>query len=387
MKFKKLLCTILIILGSSSFYAQVIITEIYHDTPYPERYDGRSPQSGPHHLGEFIELYNYTTEDIPLKGWSLTDRVSKYIFPDDAVIRSESFIVVAYRDLYYGPGTGDYFPLFYPTTQGKESQIFYQGNIMLRNRLEEVHLNMGYIRGVNFNQYRIFRNEWYNASPPPSNEDQAYNDLPHMNYYINSYQLSSNGNFYFATANPLAADYVPPTQNLEEIAAFQEALLQNYSNYTWDYYSNLLLNITCPLVIPVVEQSPTGLYLDNNICFGYDISGNNTSAYDCASNDDETTNPNVGLYTASEIEDITSKIMIHPNPTTGIINISWDSTVNGKISQVEVSNFGGVSIGNVSISNNASSAVFDITNQPATIYIITFTLNTGQLISKNVIKN
>lgn len=386
MKLKKLLCTVLIILGSSNFYAQVVITEIYHDTPYPERYDGRSPQSGPHHLGEFIELYNYTTEDIPLKGWSITDRVSKYIFPDNAIIRSESFIVVAYRDLYYGPDTGDYFTLYFPTTQGKEDQIYYQGNVMLRNRLEEVHLNMGSIRGVNFNQYRIFENEWYNASPPPSNEDQAYDDLPNMNYYVSSYQLASNGTFHFATANPLDANYVPPTQRLEEITAFQDALLLNYANYTWDYYSNLLLNMSCPLVISTIEQPVTGIYLDNSICFDYDISGNNISSHECASDEDQT-NPNTGLYTAAEIEDISSKIIIYPNPTTGIINITWDNTVNGKITQVEVSNFGGVSIGNVSISSSATSTVFDITNQPATIYITTFTLNTGQLISKNVIKN
>jgi hypothetical protein len=367
-------------------YPQLVITEIYHDTPYTERYD-RGYSHRAHHLGEFIEIYNYTTETIPLKGWSLSDRVSVYNFPDDASIPSEGFLLVAFRDLYYGPDTGNYFPSFFPNTQGQENKILYQGNMMMRNDKEEVHINMGPIRGINFDHYPIFKTSWYSAMRPVSNEDPRYEDTSHMNYYLDSFQLGESNIFSKAAATPLYANYVPPTQRLEDIPEFQEAVTQNTANITWEYYSNLLLEMSCPVVIPQVEQPAMGNYSEVILCFDYDPSGNTTIIYNCSDEENDPESPNTeNLYTEEEIEDISSRIGIYPNPTYGNLTIAWDDTVDGKITQIRINNFSGVSIGEVPITENQSSANFDISGQPATVYITTFTLNTGQLISKNVIK-
>lgn len=379
MSFKTTIFALLFII-SVPLYSQIAITEVYYDTPYTEFYDRGYPYSA-HHLGEYIELYNYTTEDIPLKGWSITDKASKYTFPDDAVIHSESYIIVAYRDLYYGPDTGNYIPHFFPTTQGKETQIYYQGTLMLRNNIEMVNLNMGPLRGVDFNEYPIFTMSWIDDF-----EESNYDNSPTVNYYTSSLHLQSDNSFTYSTATPLTSDFVPATQNIEDIPSFQDALIANTGNYTWDFYVERLLNVSCPVVINQIEQAPAGTYLPLVRCFNYDVSGNNIASADCSDEEDELMESASSTYNQDELDDIASKIYLYPNPTSSIANISWDDTVIGKINSIQVTNASGIHIGAISVSNSDSTASFNITNQPSTIYIVTFTLDSGQMISKNLIK-
>ena len=377
---KKILFGLLTISFTVS-YSQVIITEIYHNTPFSEHYDRGYPFAA-HHLGEFIELYNYSTEDIPLKGWYITDHVSRYNFPNNAVIPSEGFIIVAYRDLYYGPSTGNYFTNFFPSTQGKDAQIFYQGSLMLRNNIEDLHIHMGEIRGIDFKGYTLY-STGYEFIDPPTNYDANvtnYSSVP-------SLHLTANGNYNESTPSPLDAAYVPPTQNLEEIVSFQEALIENTANQTWSHYANLLISMSCPLVINYVEQTPSDIYLDSGKCFSYDISGNNVSSIDCLAEEESDNNNPVTEFTSAEIDEIASQIYLTPNPTAGVVHISWEDSVIGKISSIQVVNTAGISIGPIiTITSVTNSTNFNIINQPSGIYIVNFTLITGQFISKNVIK-
>lgn len=385
MGIRKLYAAFFALCGMTAF-SQVAITEIYYDTPYSE-FSDRGQSYGPHHLGEYIELYNYTTEDLPLKGWYITDNASKYVFPDNAVIASESFLLVAYRDFYW-PESGNYFTNFFPTTQGKEAQILYQGQMMMRNRHEGVNLHMGFVRGTDLRGHTIHSTHWYNDGFDANMDPNYYTNPSLVNYYLSSIHLGSNGNFYPSVATPLTSDYVPPTQDLEDIASFQQASQDNYSGLTWETYSNAILAITCPLVIPVVEQGVPWTDTILEKCFNYDQSGNNVSVSSCDESD-ESEEPGIvpgSQYDNSEMEEIASSIILYPNPTSSVVNVQWNASINGKIVQIQSFSNSGVNFSTLPVMPFQSSAVVNLSYQPTGIYILIFVLDTGQSISKNVMK-
>lgn len=391
MKIKNIFLTIIFNLCSFSIYSQIAITEVYYDTPYYEQYYGQST-NGTHHAGEYIELYNYTTEDITMNGWTLTDIASKYTFPQDLVIPSESFIIIAYRDLYLAPQTGNYFPTFFPSTAGRDSQIRHQGDMMLRNKMEYLTLRMGMVRGTNMKQYPIQQMHWY-ATSTDSNQDPGIENPSNVNFYIPSLHLTSSGEFVSSTATPLSADYVPATQNLETIPAYVAAVNAVYSNLTWEEYSRAILQATCTLVIPTIEQSPLQDSSNLRKCFNYDISGNYESALTCVEDQNRQADIEAAStetieqeYTTEELEDIASKIMLYPNPTSSIATISWDVSISGKISDIRVFNTTGMHITSISITPSQSSAVVDLSGQSSGIYLADFVLDSSQQISRNIIK-
>ncbi|MGC4040406.1 MAG: lamin tail domain-containing protein [Flavobacterium sp.] len=261
---KKQFLLLILILNSYAVISQITITEVYYDTPFLEdiyHYDNigeQLPTPFLHHMGEYIELYNYSSEDIPLKGWAITDNVSRYDFPNNAIIRANQFIVVAYR----GYGQPDYFTSFFPTTAGKQAQIFYQDKIMLRNMGEELKLHAGDIRGLNCKNKVIQRviwgvstsgynvlldNTWYPETSSPNAFD----------FYLPSLHYLAGTTYAHATASPLEEEVVLPTQDLEDILMVQETLNDLLSDFTWDYYSDAVLANTCPDDINIVEQNPS----------------------------------------------------------------------------------------------------------------------------------
>ncbi|KQS53196.1 lamin tail domain-containing protein [Flavobacterium sp. Leaf359] len=376
---KKLFFAVFALLCGISAFSQIAITEIYYDTPYIERTDRAY-----HHLGEYIELYNYTTEDLSLKGWSITDNASKYVFPDNVIIPSQSFIVVAYRDPF--EPIGDYFTTFFPTTIGKESQIFYQGNVMFRNKTENISLNVGFVRGTDLRGYAIQSASWHNDEFD-RHFNPGYMNPSGVNFYLESLHLSNEEYFYPGTPTPLTAAYVPPTQNLEDIASFQQASQDNYASLTWETYSNAILAITCPLTINVVQQTAPYINPVLKKCFSHDASGNLVSTFLCDENNERTNDSGQAFeYGSSELEEIASKIILYPNPTSTTVNVQWDGSINGKITQMQVFNTGGINISNTTILVSQSSTVIDLSYQPTGIYIVRFLLDSGQFISKNVMK-
>ncbi|MFI3298696.1 MAG: lamin tail domain-containing protein [Rikenellaceae bacterium] len=69
----------------------VYVNEVYHDNSdeVPGEHDWDTDR-------DFVEFYNATDADISLKGWSMTDdkATEYYYFPDDAVIKAGSFLVL-----------------------------------------------------------------------------------------------------------------------------------------------------------------------------------------------------------------------------------------------------------------------------------------------------
>jgi hypothetical protein len=349
----------------------------------------QTPSQFYHHLGEYIELYNYSNEDIPLKGWAITDNVTRYDFPSNAVIKKGEFLIVAYKQ----SGHTNYFTSFFPNTSGQETKIFYQDKIMLKNVSDEVKLHIGDIRGVYCKNRIIQRvlwgvstggmetlldNYWNTETTLPSSEDY-YNTSVHLS------NIEQPSVFQFGTATPLFSDYVPPSVDLEDIPAVQEALNNVLTDFTWDYYSSAILNNTCPDDINIVDQNTGSDYLQNGKCFSYDASGNSLEGVDCLPiNDDD--NNSTTEYSTSEVEEFSSLIILSPNPTNSTLTATWSGSVLGKITEMQVGNSIGININTTPISTSQENVIINLTSQPTGIYIIKFILNTGQYISKNVIK-
>lgn len=375
--------------------SQVVITEVYYDTPFLENIyhyfqnNLENPDPYYHHLGEYIELYNYSSEDIPLKKWAISDNVTRYEFPDDAVIRKGEYIIVTYKQ----SGHSNYFTSFFPTTNGQESKIFYQDKMMLNNRREILKLHMGEIRGVDCKNKIIQRFVWgASTDGMQSVLNNVWNSQTSISgepdYYVTSVHLSDIEQpsvFHFDTATPLSSNYVPPTKDLEDIPMVQEALNNVLADFTWDYYSSAILNITCNDDINLVYQNVSGEYLENGKCFSYDSSGNSVEAEDCLilGNDDDNSTIE---YSSAEVEEFSSLIVLSPNPTNSTLTASWSGIVLGKIIEMQVSNPIGINIYNTAIISTQESAIINLASQPTGIYIVKFILNSGQYISKNIIK-
>ncbi|WP_415060180.1 lamin tail domain-containing protein [Flavobacterium sp.] len=401
---KNIINTIFSLFISINAFSQVVITEVYYDTPFLEdiyhyHYQGfPNPTSLYHHIGEYIELYNYTTEDIPLKGWAITDYTSKYVFPDNAIIKSNDFIIVA-----YGNSNSTYFPTLFPNTLGKEDKIYYQDKIILRNDKEVLTVRIGQLRGVMYsnNLRASHRMNWggngiqtpidngYEYSLEGSWGTTYYKQSLHLNSFvpnINYNYIQNSESFSAGIATPLSADFVPPTQNLLDIPNVFQSFNTTYTNLTYEYEVMQIINNTCPDNILLINQLPSDAYLDNGKCFNYDNSGNTIEAVDCIIPNNSTDPINPSEYSTAELENFSSLILISPNPTTNYFVAYWTGDVVGKINEIQIFSMGNVLINSYLINQDQIEQQLSLNFSSSGVYIVKFILNTGQIITKNVIK-
>jgi Lamin Tail Domain len=398
---KKLLI-FFVILFINKLNSQIIFTEVYYDTPFLENIyhfsdqNESNPSDFHHHWGEYIELYNYSNEDISLKDWAIADRVSKYTFPNNAILKSGKFLVVAYKEI----SEPNYFTNFYPTTIGKETQIFYQDKVILRNEREDLRLYIGNLRGNQIknkkSDFVSWRTSSYGIYVGSENEvlnqwDVNSENYNNFNFYVNSLQLSnynppSNSIYLPQIANPLTSNYLPTIRPFETIPSVKDAMLTNAAYNTWEYYSNRILNNTCLVNIPIVSQTTSEIFLQTGKCFNYDNSGNNINAIDCTPPPINNIQNPTNEYSQAQIDDINSKIILSPNPTISDVTASWDNSILGKINQIQVANTSGVSLFTLNITLSQSSELIILGSQPTGIYIVKFLLDSGQFINRNVIK-
>lgn len=120
----------------------VAITEVMYDTPLNE-----NTSSVPYCIGEYIELYNASDNEADLSGWSLQSETQCFTFPQNTILSSRSFMVIAYGtiDPYHilsedqkQNGWTD-FHLFYDL-EPDSSQIILQTDLMLHNAVKPLVL-------------------------------------------------------------------------------------------------------------------------------------------------------------------------------------------------------------------------------------------------------
>ena len=149
----------------------------------------------------------------------------------------------------------------------------------------------------------------------------------------------------------------------------------------------VLIENICAISIVKVEQTPAGTYLNMGKCFNYDTAGNETSAFDCTPN--TSTNPNVG-YSPDELDAINNSIIVYPNPTTASnqynVTISWSGAALNKIYNLQVYSSAGMSVYNFNPTAGINTTSFNLQSQLPGTFVANFVLNTGQVVSKNILK-
>ncbi|MCC3214755.1 lamin tail domain-containing protein [Chryseobacterium sp. X308] len=386
MKTKSIISFLLFICGGTLFYSQLLITEIYNNTPFNEILHTKSIVNGvteytdasKHHRGEFIEIYNYSDKDINLKNWYLKDLQGIFWFPE-MIIKRGQFLIVAYTTLPYNTTI---FPELFTTTAGKESQIIYQDQILLRNKKDRVTL------GYSLNGYTFFDKStmvWEFGTEPAKNFIPNVWTIPAAYYTVKSIQYHPNPLMTMDTPNPLDATYVPDMESYDAIVKDEQQTY--YSFLDWSDNVKFLIDKICPITIERISQSPPGSYSGNgNNCFSYDSAGNMISGLNCSGS----TTPVSGssVFSADELENIKNNITIYPNPVTSTsgynVTISWSGAALGKIQSLQVFNSTGYQIYSYNPGTNTTS--FSMQNQLPGTFIANFILTSGQLVSKNILK-
>lgn len=384
---KQLFGGILILLPLFSC-AQLIITEVYRGTPYSEYIDvNYAPYQNPtpdlfeklrkRHRGEFIEIFNASDTDLNLKDWKLRDNEGSFDLPDK-IIKSGQLMVIAANN----NSGGDYFPAFFSTTQGKESQIIYQNVIKLSNTDESISLIAKNVAGHNIQQEYTtsgvtFQQEGNNMGVSAGFDAVAN---PSVFYEVKDWQYDYNTPQF---PNPLAATVLPPIKPLEEYVG--NILAQNYDMLTWDSNAENLINNKCDIDIATVSQSLNAGPTSGSRFFTLDSAGNSSASMA------KMVKADTELFTASasdNLEDIKMAIQLSPNPTSDIANVSITGIAQGKVTSVQVFSGTGALLftkNNLQDSSNFNFS-FSLGNQITGVYVAKFTLNTGQIVGKNILK-
>ncbi|WP_312922946.1 lamin tail domain-containing protein [Empedobacter brevis] len=400
-----LFCSIL----SIYTFSQIAITEVYYDTPFSETESkDRTP-----FVGEYIELFNYTTEDIDIGGWFVTDAKSSFTFPEGTIVKSGDFLLLAYRSRDIHEAL-DYFDTtwskaFFPTTVGQENKIIFQNNIVLNNYGENISLYMSSIRGVPLNNpYLVHQVGWKLTSHTGNGNavDYKYKDYSinfyqtsrfndGFNFYLKSFQLSSQDQFTTNTyiqnkselsgskirkATPLALDIPYNLIRFEDSPVIKE-IWQLYEHFGYDETLFDLLNKVCNATINTITFSiPNDIYLDKK-CFSYDMAGNftgNTSF--CL----EEIGP-IAKSSAQE-NDYDSEFKVSPNPVYSTTTLYWTDLVKNEISNIIIVSMNGISTTTLAFNSNYNQTTIDLTTYAGGIYVVRFTLKNGQVITKSLIK-
>ena len=129
----------------------IVISEVFYDSPLNESLK-LNDSVCTHHNGEYIELYNPTSDSVDISGWELEDKASGYVFPANTKIASGSMLLVAYRY----PGSNFELSTLFPSVLGKEAFILYQQYMWLSNKGEIIKLSDKTGRVIDWMCYRSF---------------------------------------------------------------------------------------------------------------------------------------------------------------------------------------------------------------------------------------
>lgn len=372
------------------FLAQLFITEVYRDTPYSEYIDINRPEyANPtpatvdylrkRHRGEFVEIYNASDTDLNLKDWTLIDDEGSTILPD-RIIKSGQFMVVVANN----NDGGDYFPTFFPVTQGKENQIIYQNTIKLSNDRETISLVALNIAGSentpSYTTSSVSFEKLNSYGLSAGSGPEVMSNLAVM-FMVADWQYGYTGELQIP--NPLDATIKPPIKPLDDYIGTM--LSDNYSLITWDRDVDNLVNQICNISIGTVSQNQNPIFTLGGKSFLYDEAGNSSAA----------NNYNPGIYptqsngfSADELEEIKNAIKLAPNPTYNIVNVSITGIAQGKISSVQVFSSTGALLFTKNNLQDSSNFYFnfDLSGQITGVYVANFTLTSGQVVGKNVLK-
>ena len=386
---KTFLHFLIILLSLNMLSAQIKITEVNFDVPGTEKLR----RTNAAHLGEFVELYNYTNQPIDLSGWLLRDIAQSYTFPAGTIIGSADYLVVAYhynindQSLPASPITN-----YYPSSVGHETKIIYQNQLVLRNNREHIQLLTNKLGTNQLQRFYTIDEVKYRTKDFPSSTFTNCPYYPIYNIYqtelpidysqFHSIQIGEQHDFFASSPMPFQMAITIPTEDFFEVIS--PILVDNYNGMTQAEQVQYILSLTCEKTIALIQQTPNLTLTDTHRCPVFDVSGNLTHWVVCLSS--ETPEPEPG-YTPEELAAIEASITIHPNPTNGLITIQWNNQYVGVITAVQAGNMAGMIVVNPINVSHTNTTPMDLGLFPPSLYVISFTLDTNQKISRNVIKH
>ena len=219
------LCTVAV----SAQIQPVVISEVFYDTPLDEHWFAHHHGGCPCFNGEFVELFNPTTQTIDLSGWSLKDEdgSNRFVFPAGSTIAARSTVLVAYRHpLSPTFSIRELFPSI--TAEQESTSVHYHATIKLTNDGDALTLQTD--RGDVVDQVS-WRSQRKNHNPKVADNWtlQAYNGDQYVaDMVLHSLQRKSihaslsridflQEDFETAEATPL---HIPPQYDLAVLSAF-----------------------------------------------------------------------------------------------------------------------------------------------------------------------
>ncbi|MXV37282.1 hypothetical protein GO491_01130 [Flavobacteriaceae bacterium Ap0902] len=402
---KKFYCFVLIIINLVTS-AQVAISEVYYDTPVIERID-KSPYA---YAGEFIELFNYTTADIDISNWIISDSYGNEIIPNGTIIEAGQFIILRRSISGYDSdktSSDDYFYKMFKEVnvlQDYDRKLLPSTNIILNNYKEEVTLKAKTFNGNQLDKtYIISTVSWECKNKRLAGQrcdSYRYTDAlinGHLNYnkdyYVKSFQRDASNmrvkdviisrESQFRRATPFSLDFMFDLIDLLEIEQFQEILGNNPCIITGGGHNvNNVLNTHCNNNIPTISINDFVVKPKAIKCFKYDSAGNQLNDYDCENEKTVTVNP------VANVENYENYFYLAPNPTKNITTLSWDAVVNSMIANIEIVPLnGGFNIPIASNMINDRAVRVDMSPYPSGIYVVRFHLTSDIVVTKHLMKH
>jgi hypothetical protein len=327
------------------------------------------------------------------------------------VIASNDYLIVAKKV----PSVNDYFFDLFPNEEdGNENKVLYQRNMAMNNYRDWITLSTKRIAGQNLRIYRTISSiKWKCGGSVPcdrnpidpstfgnQNSQGFYNT--NFDYYVPSLQklqnvdlqnINQNLSNYAVNATPFGLMFTPELLDIEDIQNVKDILESNYEDHSVDEVIDYYVNMNCDISIPIVASGEVSDTYIEDQCFIFDAAGNQETNQLCPEDDDSDSSDTSGdddsqTETDYTTEEIANKIYISPNPTSGLLNISWDSDISQTISNIVIAPMTGSSLEiPVTIPNNSNSATADLSPYSNGFYVVRFTLTTSEVITKTVIKN
>ncbi|MDR0828968.1 MAG: lamin tail domain-containing protein [Prevotellaceae bacterium] len=214
---KNLYISILFLFFATSLFAKIqpiIISEVFYDTPLEEDMI-KSPNN--HHNGEFIELYNPTTEDVDISGWYLRDEKGTFTVPENTVIASKAVVIIAFKHYETDFEFSDLF-----TNISENTQIIYNEGGMydhgfwLNNDGEQITLydnnnnkvdRMSYKYDSDVNNKNKTLSQYWNIYASNGRRTKNLKSIQRKNLHWTSSEIKSlQSDYYVGLATPGIAD-------------------------------------------------------------------------------------------------------------------------------------------------------------------------------------
>ncbi|MGI9526105.1 MAG: lamin tail domain-containing protein [Weeksellaceae bacterium] len=379
--------------------AQITISEVYYDTPVNERLD----ETLYAHAGEFIELFNYSKEDIDISGWVLSDNASAFTIPNNTILKSGKFLIFR-RDIPNNTQNDYFFSMFNEVNQQEhERSLFSSRRFLLNNYSDFVKLRTRKINGKSLDKYYTISFIGWGCRDIQSDyilcDRNYYRDAINSNginynknYYVKSFQKNNENiqlinyqvqnDLDFRRATPFELGFQFELVDLSEVENYNTILYNNYCSVVdWQGSVNNTLNTICDNDVSIITEPIFDFDIQSSKCFNFDEAGNQVSNYNCTNNGEP--DPGNG---SDDNEDLSNHFYLAPNPTNDFTTLSWDQEVHNLITTITIIPINGAYEIPVQVSPSTNSVLVNMTTYPFGIYIVQFHLNTGGVVTKHLIK-